>query len=189
MFRQLDNRAGITTYFGKYPAVCAEVSETTEMCTWRLGNRDPGWEPLARSLRASTRVSVVCELPRDGSTRAPDSCNYWAAKRGSVSPSTTGRGKKKAKESRRREAQETLDAALTFPQLVALLGQGPSRCQVGPEERTCLWKLDAVTPGYLTVARTVGKRKRLDLTCRLPNDGGPRMLDACTAAPSVRPGP
>ena len=129
------------------------------------------------------RINVVCELPSDGSARAPDSCTAYPAVRGAVRSSGGMLSERVAKTAEwKAAATEVVDQTQTFWQLVDLVGAGPDVCQSRSDSlRTCSWSLDSATPGFVTIARWVGKRKRLYLSCELPLGNGPRVPGSCSA--------
>lgn len=74
----------ITRLFGSAPDSCFSSSTVNQICTWTLGQEhvESGFLGfnyyfqlgLARSREAGWGVQAVCELPKDGSPREPDSC-------------------------------------------------------------------------------------------------------------------
>jgi hypothetical protein len=61
---------------GAAPNECSRQSSALQVCLWRATNRTYGHGTLAMSIGApkGKRVRMQCQLPTDGSDRAPDSC-------------------------------------------------------------------------------------------------------------------
>jgi hypothetical protein len=69
----------ITKLFGSAPDACHSSSTEMQICTWTLGRErmEIVWGinvPRARARRVGWEATAVCELPKDGSPRASDSC-------------------------------------------------------------------------------------------------------------------
>jgi hypothetical protein len=67
----------ITKLFGSAPDSCFSSSTEAQICTWTLGREQMvgvmGWTTV--SVREiGWDLTTVCELPKDGSARGPDSC-------------------------------------------------------------------------------------------------------------------
>lgn len=68
----------ITRLFGSAPDSCFSSSAENQICTWTLGREqtDSSMHPIDRvyTREVGWKASAVCELPKDGSPRWPDSC-------------------------------------------------------------------------------------------------------------------
>ena len=177
------------------PMGCAPTSERRQICTWEGGASDESWKLLAPTLPSEEPISLVCELPLDGSPRTGDSCsvhprrsnrNHW---RISAPPSDrkyrTAKARRETRAEREKlqiEAQAILEGARTVLALSRLVGQGPDECAVEAGRRRCLWRADRSSHGHGTLATVIlaSLSKKVRLECWFPADGGPRKLESCT---------
>jgi hypothetical protein len=186
-------RADLEVFLGRPPVRCIASRAGLELCAWQLGNRDREWKPLARSIDTRARVNVLCEVPADGSARAPGSCSVhpcesdhspWALP--NLHPSRRGDAsvadRRAARERVARRAQATLDDARTLLEISLLVGEAPDECRSAqPGVRTCLWRATSRTHGHGMLAATIEapRRKKVRLECRLPADGTAREPGSC----------
>jgi hypothetical protein len=186
-------RGELAAFLGAPALRCIASSPGLELCAWQLGDRDRAWKTLARSIDTRARVNVLCEIPADGSARAPDSCSVhpresdhspWALP--NLHPSRRGDAsvadRRAARERVARRAQATLDEARTLLEISVLIGEAPDQCQsTQPGIRTCLWRATSRTQGHGMLAATIEapRRKKVRLECRLPVDGTPREPGSC----------
>lgn len=68
-------RAQVSQFVGMGRPRCIASSPTTELCEWRLGDRNPGWNPLANAIGTRDRIALLCEFPTSGGPRAVDACS------------------------------------------------------------------------------------------------------------------
>jgi len=186
-------RAELVVFLGQAELRCVASSPGLELCEWPLGSRDPAWETLARSIDTGSRLNVLCELPADGSARAPGSCSLHP-RRSDAHPwrlpnlvPTKYSGKTRAdlradRERLVRRAEATLAQARTLLEISRLLGAAPDQCVAAqPGVRTCLWRATSRTQGHGMLAASIEapQRKKLRLECLLPSDGTPREPGSC----------
>lgn len=192
-------RAALEASLGRPPARCIDSNPGLELCEWQLGDRDLAWKPLARSIDSDSRINVLCEVPTDGSARAPGSCSVyprssdhsrWALP--NLHPSRRGDGtvadRRAARERVTRRAEATLAQARTLLEISLLIGEAPDQClSAQPGIRICLWRATSRTLGHGMLAATIEapRRKKLRLECRLPADGTPREPGSCEVAIGV----
>jgi hypothetical protein len=186
-------RADLEVFLGGAPARCIASTAGLELCEWQLGDRASAWKPLARSIDTRARINVLCELPADGSSRAPGSCSAypresdhspWALP--NLHPSRRGDAsvadRRAARERVAQRAEATLAQASTLLEISRLIGQAPDQC-LPPQSgiRTCLWRATSRTLGHGMLAATIEapRRKKLRLECRLPADGSAREAGSC----------
>ncbi len=71
----------ITRLLGSAPDSCFSSSTESHICTWRLSRErtESGMYPIDRVYMREVgwEATAVCELPKDGSPRWPDSCQLW----------------------------------------------------------------------------------------------------------------
>ena len=152
-----DTRETLDAFLGTIPKACTESGPGLEVCTWRLRKRQRGWRPIARALSTGMRINVVCELPLDGSARSADSCAGYSSVRGIVRLQRGTLVERRAKEAHwKAEAQQAIDQAQTFWQLVDLVGAGPRNCQL-LSEPSCLLPIHETAP---TMCLTGAKDRR-----------------------------
>jgi hypothetical protein len=186
-------RSELELALGRPPERCVATTAGLALCQWALGDRDPAWKALARSIDTRARVVVLCELPANGSGRAPGSCSVypresnqsaWAlpnlhpTRRGDASVAD----RRAARERVSQRAQATLAQAGTLLELSRLVGAAPDECvSAGPGMRSCLWRATSRTLGHGMLAATIEapSRKKVRLECRLPDDGAPRAAGSC----------
>jgi hypothetical protein len=183
------------------PQRCIDAPPTSRLCQWVLVRRHNVYEPLSDAIGSDDRLAVLCELPRDGSLRAPRSCtvhprrsNRHAFDSGPAGPpARSGTGAPAPDElpavsspSPGLLASQAIASGRTLVELSRLLGEAPAFCADGadPEEQQCVWHLASQAYGHGTVAASIGapKRARVRLTCVLPRDGSDRGADSCIAA-------
>jgi hypothetical protein len=156
------------------PQRCTWSRAGFELCVWKLGDRNSAWYTLAESLGTRYRVNLICEFPTGGGPRERDCVAVPAA-----SPPTTGSGARRVRITTS-EAQAQLDAAKTAWELTSLVGDVPARCsKVDDATQFCVWQASNHTRGFATLMRLLDKRARVQLSCRLPHDGGPREPGSC----------
>ena len=63
---------------GAAPDRCQSAGRTLEVCSWEVHNKLPGYDLLAKLVRTTKRVFMVCELPSDNSERVLGSCTLNA---------------------------------------------------------------------------------------------------------------
>jgi hypothetical protein len=186
-------RAELELALGQPPERCIPSTAGRELCQWALGDRDPAWKALARSIDTRARVIVLCELPAGTSARAPGSCSVypresnhseWAfpnlhpTRRGDASVAD----RRAARERVSQRAAAELAQARTLLELSGLVGAAPDQCvSAGPGMRSCLWRATSRTLGHGLLAATIEapSRKKVRLECRLPDDGAARAADSC----------
>ena len=186
-------RGELLAVYGEPRVPCVAIRPGLELCEWSLGNREPAWRPLARSIGTDARVAILCELPTDGGARAPGSCTLypresdhapWALP--NVAPSRRGSGSVAERRAKREEiskrARATLAEAGTLLEISRLVGAAPDECvALQPGLRSCLWRATSRTRGHGLLAATIEapRRKKVRLVCRLPADDAPRAPDSC----------
>jgi hypothetical protein len=193
LLRSVTTFGALSEFTGTPVTRCLPSSYDAMLCEWQLGNRHAGWDPLARVLDSGDRVSLICELPNDGSVRAYDSCtaqpmrsnrNRWPriSSRRRESPRERKARRVALRERNRSSAQRQIDSALTLVGLSRLIGALPNECvseMAGTQ--VCLWRGTARTPGHGTLAAAIGAsmHKKVRMRCTLPTDGGPRGRASC----------
>ncbi len=75
-----DTMLRMSRLMGAVPNECISRSAVEQMCTWRTTSRTFGHGSLAAwiDVSKSTKIRLQCALPKDGSTRAPNSCHAQA---------------------------------------------------------------------------------------------------------------
>ena len=188
---QVTTQQELVMFAGKAPERCLSSKTGFELCEWWLAKADAGWKPLAQALETRYQLSLICELPVDGSARAELSCGafprYSNRDDWKVNPMKRGRRRKASDITRERDqklhrALEQLSSARTLAALSGMVGALPDECSVvGNGLRLCLWRTTSRTWGHGTLATTIaasfGKKIRMD--CYLPEDGRPREPDTC----------
>jgi hypothetical protein len=181
----------LVMFAGKAPESCVSSRTGFELCEWWLAKADVGWKPLAEALETRYRISLICELPIDGSARGDFSCGAYpqVSNRDSWKVSTTERGRRRKASDITRErdhnlhrALEQLSSARSLAALSSLVGAIPDECSVvGNGLRLCLWRTTSRTWGHGTLATTIGASygKKVRMDCYLPEDGRPREPDTC----------
>ncbi len=187
-----NTRRQLERILGNAPTRCIASVPGLKSCAWELSKQQSGWQPLSHALSTHRRVTVICDLPDDGSERARSACfavpmesNRWKF-RTTARKSTKNRKLQKDAANKRDErevaSRQMLADATTFFELVRLVGALPDYCQSHSEtERRCLWKASARTYGHGTLAASIGAAmsKRVRLTCTLPKAAGLRAPDSC----------
>jgi hypothetical protein len=189
----------LNTHLGHKPFACAVVGENRSICSWNLGNHDSRWSALARSVPTDDRINVVCELPADGSARAPDACSIhprrsnryqWKPNPGSTRKRMKNRFDRETQKQRQQRARALLEAARTPLEVSRLVGEGPQQCgEERPDLVRCAWYANARTLGQGTLAMVIDApiSKKIRMYCGFPADGSPRELEACAVEVGPRP--
>jgi hypothetical protein len=189
-------REALDQFAGTATAGCIPASSTTELCVWKLSDRESGWKPLAKAIGTIRRVALLCELPSDGSSRPPDSCSAAPQKTNKQSfvvksPRKTGamkRGtwtRKERQEEYKAIATAWIEEARTLVALSRLIGALPSACErVTDDSQSCVWRTNNHVYGHGTVVTwaDVSHGKQVRFTCLLPLDGSGRGVGTCQAA-------
>jgi len=190
----------LSKHLGTSPFLCAPVGAEREICTWKLGNRDPAWSALAASLPTEDRINVVCELATSGGELSAEDCSIhprrsnrygWKPNRGSKKQRMKSTSQlKREKRERRERATAMLAEAGTALELSRLVGQGPDGCIEGDAAlRRCVWYATSHTWGHGTLMMVIdgSVHDKVRMTCELPAAGsrGPETCDIQVgAAPS-----
>ncbi len=188
VLRGADTEGDMTIYLGTAPRVCLDASATTRLCEWIVGNRRRAYAPLARAIGSQDQIGVLCELPVDGSARAPGSCtahprrsNRYAEPDGAPAAATPAVSAAPPA----LVAERELEGARTLVELSRLMGTAPLACAPAgrPTQQRCMWQLTSRTYGHGTVAAWIQApvQKQLELHCVLPRDGRPRTFESCSA--------
>jgi hypothetical protein len=171
------------------PEICMLGTPETQLCEWRLGNRDEAWRRLSEALDTDDRINVICAFSGESSGRQLDSCSAYPRRTNRGHWKTSSESGVAAGEATEqglgRRAQRELDEARTLPALTRLMGSLPDRCDDSPpDRRICLWRAGGQTYGHGTLVTSIGAsgRKRVTLQCVLPADGSPRGRETCTVA-------
>ncbi len=136
---------------------CAPIDAEHEVCSWRLSDDRENWELLATAIGARERFALLCILDQSNDDREPGSCRARVA----------GKGKLVSADA----SKAALERAHTFLELVELVGTSPDKCEsVGDGMRECVWRVTSYSPGYEVIAGHLKTRKKMRLTCRLPNE-------------------
>jgi hypothetical protein len=150
---------------------CAAIDEDLDLCSWRLTDDRDNWELLADAIDASERFALACVFLRADNSREPGSCQARVA----------GKGKRVSTS----KAEAALEGARTFLDVARLVGTSPDSCTpAGMATRTCIWQVSSYSPGYELVAGLLQTRKKLLLTCKLPDERHAtqeRAPGSCTA--------
>lgn len=187
-----EGRRGIDLRIGTAPTKCVDHTETTELCEWRLFDQNAGWDALAKAIDTPDRIVLLCEIPKDGSRRAPDACSAHPQRSNRrlflLTDRLTKGGKPVSRKQLRVLYQKLADGwikdATTMSALSRLMGFLPNNCfDLSSEMRSCSWSTNNRTYGHGTLSEWIGasRRKRVRLTCILPRAGGPRAPDSCKA--------
>ena len=182
-------------FVGHLDAGCVQNSQTTELCQWQAGKRNPGWRSMALAIETKNRVNLICELPTSGAPRSAGSCtihpvrsnrNAWetGSRGGAKAAGLKVREKAKARAKNRVTADRWIAEARTMLELSRLLGAIPDECTSRSEnEQYCLWRTTKYTFGHGTLAAwiEVRKSKKIWLRCPFPKDGGRRPFESCHA--------
>jgi len=193
-FEAAERKGDIVRLTGMPPTRCTWSAPDVELCTWRLANRDSAWWTLAPTVATKYQVNLVCEFPTDGSAAAR-ACAVFPRKSLPVAvlPQVASRSAWAASEPHapepprepsagdsRNEAQRQLDEAETVGQMTALVGDVPDLCEAASDGRHfCVWSAGHQSQGYELLAATIDTRKRVQLSCAFPSDGGPRASGSC----------
>lgn len=178
---------------GGAPVRCIEVpGASSELCEWRLGDRDLMWEELARAIETSARVGLVCRFDRETGVRERDGCeafalrsnrNHFLERRRVGKRGLAQRGESERVRKARAAAAATITAARTLGEVVRVVGELPEMCFDDGGEKLCRWRTNARTPGHGSLAAWIeaNPRKRIRLTCRFPSDGSASASIPCSA--------
>lgn len=71
----------LTQLVGTAPSECAPLSPTSQVCTWRVTNRMPGYETLSNIADTTRIVYLICTVPMGNGAREADSCQVKAVTR------------------------------------------------------------------------------------------------------------
>jgi hypothetical protein len=181
----------LSNYLDKDPFLCAGIGAGREICTWRLGNRDPAWSALTGSVPTEDRINVVCELSTPDGALAPQDCSIhprrsnryaWKPNRGSTKQRMNRQAVSHREMRERQQRAEAIVAAARTPlELSRVVGQGPTRCVgAGTGQWRCTWNATAQTwgQGTLMMVLDTSVHDKITMTCVLP-ESGPRDADAC----------
>ena len=180
-------RNEMTLFVGAEPAACQSVSEKSEICVWRLSDRQSGWRPLSLALDTGDRLNLICEFPVEGGSRGDDSCSVHAQRSnrgyyGSLLDDDEGEdGGIAGRAAARAAAQKLLDDATTAFELSTLMGDAATDCHRASSQIMCIWRTTRSTYGQGTLAMIADTsfRYKMRLTCQLPLEGGRRASDSC----------
>jgi hypothetical protein len=177
--------ATLSVVLGAGPVRCVASAPGTTLCEWQLSNRQAGWRVIAAGLGTDDRVRLLCELPEDGSRRAPDSCTAHVMRsdrdRWWVPVFESERAEKQAE--RRRAAIAALESARTLSELSRLVGGAPNECAPkSADEQVCTWRATSRNHGHALLATSIGAPlgKKVRIHCVLPTDGSARHWESCT---------
>jgi hypothetical protein len=176
----------LAEFAGGEAARCVFSAPGLELCAWSIDPGNDAWATLAVDVETEGDLTLLCELPLDGSPRAEASCRahpravQTASDAGGLPPVGAAGSLEN-----RREAERRLGAALTVRALSDLVGDIPERCKTGPNVQTCEWSLAEGVVGYGLLASLVddaGSGSAVRLRCVLPLDGAARSTDSCETA-------
>ena len=175
----------ISRVVGGYADFCEPVSDQAAICRWAIGEDALSWPAFSRELDTGDPLILLCELPRDGSVRRPESCSVHP-KRSNRDYFHTYSSRETSKQKERRDlnnakfASRLLARAKTAFAISTLVGEAP-KCYPFADQYYCLWKAHRGTYGHGTLARIIDAKRsqRVKLTCALPSDGKPRSADSC----------
>jgi hypothetical protein len=68
----------LTQLVGVAPRSCLPLTAQSQLCTWEVNNRMPGYETLATIAHTNNVVFLVCDLPSDNRPRKEGSCQMKA---------------------------------------------------------------------------------------------------------------
>jgi hypothetical protein len=188
----LASKADLSNFIGVLPSHCVASSETTELCQWKATKEHRGWVALSKAIGTAAQVSVVCNLPVDGSARYTESCGVYPllSNRGAWRIKSRGSSRKERSQADKLKgvywtrADMLISAAQTLVQLSHLTGTVPDSCtQKISGQQECLWHMSRYSFGHGTVATwsNIPVRKQIEFRCRLPLDGGNREAGSCSA--------
>ncbi len=188
----LRTRPEIDGFVGHAPERCTPASPRDELCTWLLTGRDAAWRPLASMLGSSDRLNLLCVVPRDSGARAPGSCSVHPRRsdrrRWSPAPQSGAAQKRQARhhqtESREEfavRAQAEIAQASDLAALSRLVGDAPDQCSPADAALVCVWRASNQTYGHGILAASIqaSVRKKVRMSCVLPDDGSARDADSC----------
>ncbi len=203
ILRQAGTEKELSLFLGLEPERCIAASRGTKLCQWVLGNRDNGYRPLSQATHSNDRIGVICELPADGRPRKPGSCtahprrsNRYASEWKEESQKRDGRAggtpasgaalpAVSAPPPPAALAQGEIEGARTLVELSRLMGAIPRDCAAidQPGQQLCVWTLSRHVYGQGTVAAWIDApvRKKSELRCVVPTDGGVRLVGSCSA--------
>jgi hypothetical protein len=168
----------LTLFLGPIPKVCVDSAPGMKLCEWRVSKRNASWTALAPAVGTNDQVSILCELPGDGTPRMPGSC-VGVPRR---SDRYLYGGSEPDRTSAAAAATERVQSARTLVEISHLLGTAPIDCAwLRDGRRLCTWQANSRTYGHgtLCVGLGVGTRKSVTYRCELPGDGSPRKLESC----------
>lgn len=192
------SKAEVVFAIGLAPVQCQSLPHagggaTTELCEWRLGDRDTAWRQYASALATRYRVGVICAFDLATGRRKASSCTAHARRsdrsemkgvvtfrpgRGTGTPLPSSPAAKRA------AAASKFEATLQLEGLIRLIGEVPQSCEWFQDSVTCVWMANARTPGHGTIVATIDgdMSKKARLLCVVPADGADRSPDSCRAA-------
>jgi hypothetical protein len=185
-------RLDLENFLRRAPDSCNPTGSDAELCEWRLGPRDYRWPQIAGALDTESRVAVFCELPLDGSERAPSACDAAPLavedldlKRDANAAATSSR-REASGDPERLAARRRLDDARDLLSLTRLVGHGPDTCiRWRGDHQRCLWRVSHRSRGYEIIATSIDSEARVRLVCRLPLDGSARAINSCVVTEGV----
>ena len=68
----------VTQLVGIAPSRCLPLTSSSQLCTWQVNNRMPGYSSLAGIANTDHIVYLVCDLPTDNTARRENSCQVRA---------------------------------------------------------------------------------------------------------------
>jgi hypothetical protein len=64
----------LTQLVGTAPGECVPLTPTSQVCTWQVTNRMPGYQTLSQIADTRRIVYLICTLPMGNEAREPGSC-------------------------------------------------------------------------------------------------------------------
>ena len=64
----------LTQLVGTAPGECVPLTPTSQVCTWQVNNRMPGYQTLSKIADTHRIVYLICTLPMGNEPREPGSC-------------------------------------------------------------------------------------------------------------------
>lgn len=194
LMRELHDKQSITQFVGDSMVSCVATSPTTEICEWNLSARESGWGALARAIKTTYRIALLCELPTDGTSPAADACSAHPRRSNREDFRVRNRNVRKrrgqpasgiARTQRRYQeiARAWFADAKTLTDTSRLMGAAPDGCEpAAPGELRCVWKATSRTYGHGTAVMLIraSPRRKIRVTCVFPESGGPQS-EECIA--------
>lgn len=161
-------REQLNDFLGRLPARCVAISTENELCSWFVANRQSAWESLAGAIRTKNQVSAICEMPRDGSRRAPETCT--------LHPRRTAPPDERGPESVLVDLQSCNHPICTS----RYVGEVPEQCALSEGAAvSCEWVLSNGSLGFRSVASIADTKRRVRLRCEFPTDAGGAWSTKC----------